>query len=183
MSSGPIIWRATMPKVELSWTGRLARLRFADPANRNAFNHAFCTDFARASLDAAAGAPSAILLEAEGDAFCVGGDIAEFLRERDRIERHVLELATLFHAGIERLNGTGAPILTGSTSNTVVGWTAGGGVEYALTWNWFIKAEYLYASFSNQTASQVTGGFPTLTGTTTANLNANILRGGFDYRF
>lgn len=122
MSSGPIIWRATMPKVELSWTGRLARLRFADPANRNAFNHAFCTDFARASLDAAAGAPAAILLEAEGDAFCVGGDIAEFLRERDRIERHVLELATLFHAGIERLNGTGAPILV-----AVNGVAAGGG--------------------------------------------------------
>ena len=79
--------------------------------------------------------------------------------------------------------GTGAPILTGSTSNTVVGWTAGGGVEYGLSYNWFIKAEYLYASFPNETASQVVAGFPTLTGTTTAKLNANIVRGGFDYRF
>ena len=79
--------------------------------------------------------------------------------------------------------GAGGPSLTGSTSNTVAGWTAGGGVEYALSYNWFIKAEYLYASFSNQTAAQVTGGFPSLTGTATANLNANILRGGFDYRF
>ena len=79
--------------------------------------------------------------------------------------------------------GAGGPSLTGSTSSTVAGWTAGGGVEYALSYNWFIKAEYLYASFSNQTASQVTGGFPSLTGTATANLNANILRGGFDYRF
>ena len=79
--------------------------------------------------------------------------------------------------------GTGAPILTGSTSSTVVGWTAGGGVEYALSWNWFIKAEYLYASFSNQNAAQVVGAFPSLTGTATANLNANILRAGFDYRF
>jgi outer membrane immunogenic protein len=79
--------------------------------------------------------------------------------------------------------GTCAPTLTGSASNTVVGWTAGGGVEYALSWNWFIKAEYLYASFSNQNAAQVTGAFPTLTGTATANLNANILRAGFDYRF
>ena len=79
--------------------------------------------------------------------------------------------------------GAGGPSLTGSTSNTVAGWTAGGGVEYALSYNWFIKAEYLYASFSNQTAAQATGGFPSLTGTATANLNANILRGGFDYRF
>jgi outer membrane immunogenic protein len=80
------------------------------------------------------------------------------------------------------LNPNG-PSLAGSSSNTVAGWTAGGGVEYALSYNWFIKAEYLYAAFSNQTAAQVTGGFPTLTGTATANLNANILRGGFDYRF
>jgi outer membrane immunogenic protein len=79
--------------------------------------------------------------------------------------------------------GTGAPILAGSTSNTVTGWTAGGGVEYALSWNWFIKAEYLYASFSNQTAAQVVGAFPSLTGTATAKLNANILRAGVDYRF
>ena len=79
--------------------------------------------------------------------------------------------------------GAGGPSLTGSTSSIVAGWTAGGGVEYALSYNWFIKAEYLYASFSNQTAAQTTGGFPSLTGTATANLNANILRGGFDYRF
>ena len=79
--------------------------------------------------------------------------------------------------------GSGAPTLAGSSSSTVAGWTAGGGVEYALSWNWFIKAEYLYASFSNQTAAQTMTAFPALTGTATANLNANILRGGFDYRF
>ena len=79
--------------------------------------------------------------------------------------------------------GPGGPSLAGSTSSTVAGWTAGGGVEYALSYNWFIKAEYLYASFSNQNAAQTTGGFPSLTGTATAKLNANIVRGGFDYRF
>jgi outer membrane immunogenic protein len=79
--------------------------------------------------------------------------------------------------------GAGAPTLIGSTSATVAGWTAGGGVEYALSYNWFIKAEYLYASFSNQTAAQVVAPFPALTGTATANLNANIVRAGFDYRF
>jgi opacity protein-like surface antigen len=41
-----------------------------------------------------------------------------------------------------------------------LGWTAGGGVEYALSWNWFIKAEYLYVSFSNQTAAQVVSAGP-----------------------
>ncbi len=32
----------------------------------------------------------------------------------------------------------------GSNGTTQVGWTLGGGAEYALTNNWTIKAEYLY---------------------------------------
>jgi outer membrane immunogenic protein len=74
------------------------------------------------------------------------------------------------------------PTLAGSASSTQLGWTAGGGVEYALSWNWFIKAEYLYVSFSNQTAAQVVSGGPG-TGTVTGNLTGSIARAGFDYRF
>ena len=77
-----------MAGIELSWSGSLARLRLAEPNNRNAFNLAFCQAFAARALDVAAAAPAAILIEAEGDAFSVGGDIAEFLAERGRIGRH-----------------------------------------------------------------------------------------------
>jgi outer membrane immunogenic protein len=73
------------------------------------------------------------------------------------------------------------PTLAGSASSTQLGWTAGGGVEYALTWNWSIKAEYLYFSYSNQSAAQVSGGAGT--GTVTGNLTGSIARAGFDYRF
>ena len=111
-----------MAGIDLSWTGGLARLRLAEPGNRNAFNLAFCRAFAQKALDVAAASPAAILIEAEGDAFSVGGDLAEFLAERERIERHVLELASLFHLGIARLHGTGAPILV-----AVNGTAAGGG--------------------------------------------------------
>jgi outer membrane immunogenic protein len=78
------------------------------------------------------------------------------------------------------LTGVG-PTLAGSASSTQLGWTAGGGVEYALMWNWFIKAEYLYFSYSNQSAAQVSGGAGT--GTVTGNLRGSIARAGFDYRF
>jgi outer membrane immunogenic protein len=69
----------------------------------------------------------------------------------------------------------------GSFSTTEVGWIVGGGIEYALSWNWLIKAEYLYASFPNQNASQA--GSPALTGTLTGDFRASIVRAGLDYRF
>lgn len=39
--------------------------------------------------------------------------------------------------------------VTGSVSKTVVGWTVGGGIEYAFAKNWSLKGEYLYADFGN----------------------------------
>jgi outer membrane immunogenic protein len=78
--------------------------------------------------------------------------------------------------------GTG-PTLAGAASIAQVGWTAGFGIEYALSWNWLIKAEYLYVSFPNQSASQVVSGASASSGTVTDKLSASIARAGFDYRF
>jgi len=78
--------------------------------------------------------------------------------------------------------GTG-PTLAGASSGIQVGWTAGFGIEYALSWNWLIKAEYLYVSFPNQSTSQVFSGAPAASGTVTDKLSASIARAGFDYRF
>ncbi|MFG1206406.1 outer membrane protein [Xanthobacter flavus] len=44
-----------------------------------------------------------------------------------------------------------------SDSNLKWGWTAGAGVEYALTNNWTIKAEYLYLGFDNSKTNYVNG--------------------------
>jgi outer membrane immunogenic protein len=38
-----------------------------------------------------------------------------------------------------------------SLSHTRVGWTVGGGVEYAVTNNWSVRAEYRYTDFGNMT--------------------------------
>jgi outer membrane immunogenic protein len=57
------------------------------------------------------------------------------------------------------INFNAAPVLAifpasfpASISNTKTGWTAGGGVEYALPWtnwgNWTIRAEYLFVRFT-----------------------------------
>jgi outer membrane immunogenic protein len=71
----------------------------------------------------------------------------------------------------------------GSISSTMGGFTAGGGIEYALSNNWSIKGEYLYVDFIHQNASQVNPAFPTFTGTATGNLTASIARFGVNYRF
>jgi outer membrane immunogenic protein len=40
-----------------------------------------------------------------------------------------------------------------SSSTTKVGWTVGGGLEWALNRNWSVKAEYLYVKFASVNAS------------------------------
>jgi outer membrane immunogenic protein len=63
------------------------------------------------------------------------------------------------------------------------GWTAGGGVEYALTKNWSVKAEYLYVKLSDSSfvvpESAIAGDITALQ----LKNNLNIIRGGLDYRF
>jgi outer membrane immunogenic protein len=63
-------------------------------------------------------------------------------------------------------------------SNTNVGWTAGGGIEYAFTRNWSAKAEYLYVNLGSAGFACTPG-----CGTSTVTFNENIFRGGLNYRF
>jgi outer membrane immunogenic protein len=79
------------------------------------------------------------------------------------------------------LAGVGAS----SVSQTKVGWTVGGGWEYAFTDNWSVKAEYLYVRFSSistvGTVVDTLGRTNVLHGT--ADLQENIFRVGLNYRF
>jgi len=59
-----------------------------------------------------------------------------------------------------------------ATTVNAIGWVGGGGVEYAISPNWSVKAEYLYVNFNNQTI-----------GPGTFTLIENIVRGGVNYRF
>jgi outer membrane immunogenic protein len=82
----------------------------------------------------------------------------------------------------------GAPPLAVATAsanarNVQVGWTVGGGLEYAFAPRWSVKVEYLYVdlgSFTNTFAG--TGpAFPTLTAST--HFTDNIVRAGINYNF
>ena len=78
-----------------------------------------------------------------------------------------------------------AAFQNGSISKTKAGWVIGGGVEYGLTRNWSVKAEYLYVDFggvsSTGVVSETGGGSDALNHS--ANLTASIARAGINYRF
>jgi outer membrane immunogenic protein len=74
---------------------------------------------------------------------------------------------------------------TGSRSGTELGWTAGGGVEWAFAPNWSMKGEYLYAQFDGKTTAMtpiVTTGF-VFSQSYSDRLSLNVARIGVNYHF
>ena len=79
------------------------------------------------------------------------------------------------------------------TSSRDVGWTAGGGIEYAFAPQWSLKAEYLHLDFGSATASAGATnqpppalcpcGFTDAVLTATTHLRADIVRVGLNYQF
>jgi outer membrane immunogenic protein len=74
-----------------------------------------------------------------------------------------------------------------TSSNTKVGWTAGGGIEWLLFSNWSVKAEYLYVDLGSVTNVSVNTFNPNPANPTsithTHNLREQIARVGLNYRF
>jgi outer membrane immunogenic protein len=76
----------------------------------------------------------------------------------------------------------------GNPSSDRVGWTVGGGVEYAVTNNITIKAEYLYADLGTTNINTVGNAavntfFPGSFATARISYNASIVRAGVNYKF
>ena len=69
------------------------------------------------------------------------------------------------------------PGFAGET-DTRAGWTGGGGVEVAINGPWTAKVEYLYADLGSANCNATNCGVAT-----SADLTANIVRGGINYRF
>ena len=91
----------------------------------------------------------------------------------------------LWHRGIAfgDISHTYTNLTTGiseTTSDTRTGWTAGGGVEVALTPNILARAEYRYTDFGTYRYASVTS-FPGLTGQQEPRFS--IVRVGAAYKF
>ncbi len=110
-------------RVAFEITRGLARITFVNPARHNAMDLQFCNELADAATRCAS-APGlkAVLIAAAGDVFCVGGDIKEFVANRERLREHVLTTAAQFHVAVARLHHLSAPLIV-----AVNGTAAGGG--------------------------------------------------------
>ena len=67
---------------------------------------------------------------------------------------------------------------TGSEAHSRTGWTAGGGLEYAIYSAWSVKAEYLYVDLGTTGCTT-----PTCIPNISVKYKTNILRAGLNYRF
>jgi outer membrane immunogenic protein len=74
---------------------------------------------------------------------------------------------------------------TNNGSSTKVGWTLGAGAEYAFTYNWTIKFEYLYANFGNvkNAPGILFPGAAVAFNSQNRQLDVNIVRLGVNYKF
>ena len=79
----------------------------------------------------------------------------------------------------------GAPCLGGQTSNTSAGWTAGGGIEWAVTNHVTLKAEYLHIALPDSAIVMRALAPATGNATVTANFRNqyDIVRVGANWRF
>jgi outer membrane immunogenic protein len=67
-----------------------------------------------------------------------------------------------------------------STSNSMDGWTVGGGIEWAFWGNLTAKFEYLYIDFGSQSALAIPGGAFIIT---SGHFIDNVVRAGVNYKF
>jgi outer membrane immunogenic protein len=86
---------------------------------------------------------------------------------------------TSFAAG-----GTPFILAGGNASNNRVGWTAGGGLQYAVTDNWWVFVEYRYTNFGSVSANILPAALPAgafVNGS--RQIRENQVQAGFSYRF
>jgi outer membrane immunogenic protein len=77
-------------------------------------------------------------------------------------------------------------VTTGATDTfnaTRIGWTAGGGIEYAVTNNWLLRAEYRYSNYGTISNVDVNGVFFGGPFTLHRHETDNAVRVGFSYLF
>lgn len=77
----------------------------------------------------------------------------------------------------------GVSFMSGAASSIKSGWTVGGGVEYAITYNWTIKGEYLYVNLGSIGFTAANNLNPAFNSLNSAAFKESIVRLGLNYKF
>ena len=118
----------TKPVIAFSVADGIARIIIDDAEHHNVVGAQFTQEFARAAIACEGRADvRVVLLTANGKVFSVGGDLNEFIREKDHLRTHVREMAGYFHLAITVLNRLPVPVVC-----AVNGMAAGGGMSLAM---------------------------------------------------
>ena len=100
----------------------IATITLNRPDNANALNAKMAEELHKVSIICDTNDDiRCVVMTATGKLFCGGGDLAEMDAAGDDQEAHLLEMATLLHAGVIRLSKMDAPLIV------AVNGTAGGG--------------------------------------------------------
>lgn len=123
--------------VRLERRGAVAHVVLARPEAGNAVSLNFCHALHDAVAACAADrSVRAVLLRAEGKAFCVGGDLAEFAARGEGRPDHLAALAPVFHAAELDLMTMRAPVVV-----AVQGVAAGAGCSLSLCGDLVLAAQ------------------------------------------
>ncbi len=107
--------------IELSVHEGLARLTLNQPDTGNPFNAVFCADWLAAANELSGRKDvRAILINARGRYFSVGGDIAMFVKDIDTLPDKIRQWTADIHMGIARFARLDAPIVA-SVHGTCMG--------------------------------------------------------------
>ncbi len=137
--------------LEFSRHDGLGRITLNRPDAANALNKVMAQELFDVSLRCATDPGlRAVLWTARGKLFCGGGDLAEMEANKDGLDAHLLEMATILHQSLVRFAAMDAPVVM-----AVNGAAGGGGFSMALSGDYVIASDR--AKFvSGYTASGLT---------------------------
>jgi outer membrane immunogenic protein len=88
------------------------------------------------------------------------------------------------NVSLNSFDAAGVPFfVSASRSNTRTGWTVGGGIEYAITNNWSIRAEYRFTDFGTIRNGDLVGLPADVFFNGRRRLQQNQVQAGFSYKF
>ena len=91
------------------------------------------------------------------------------------------------YSAVVNFANAGGPVIPASRSETNLGWTGGGGLEFAISRHWTIKAEYLYVDLGDESATVLAPlGFGNRGGEAVHfhwDTAAHTVKGGFNFKF